>query len=108
HVRDLGRGVASASLSESHFAREMMLSVTWAAYATGLIVAGLRKQYPPIRYFAIAVFAVTIIKVFAIDLADLAQIYRVASIVGLGVMLLMTSYLYHRFRDRAVERADEA
>jgi hypothetical protein len=102
HVHDLGRGAASASLSDGHFAREMMLSVTWAAYATGLIVVGFRKQYAPIRYFAIAVFTVTIVKVFAIDLAELDQIYRVASIVGLGVMLLMTSYLYHRFRGRAV------
>jgi uncharacterized membrane protein len=42
------------------------------------------------------------VKVFAIALAELDQIYRVASIIGLGVMLLMTSYLYHRFRGRSV------
>ena len=42
------------------------------------------------------VFAVTIVKVFAIDLAELDRLYRVLSIMGLGVMLLMTSYLYQR------------
>jgi uncharacterized membrane protein len=33
-----------------------------------------------------------------IDLAELRQIYRVLSVLGLGVMLLVTSYLYHRTR----------
>jgi len=97
HVHDV-RQVSTSAEADSHFAREMMLSVTWAVYATLLIVVGLWKGYAPIRYFAITVFVVTIVKVFAIDLAELDRIYRVLSIVGLGVMLLMTSYLYQRFR----------
>jgi uncharacterized membrane protein len=103
HVRDLQTGRGTFGV-EGHFAREMMLSVTWAAYATALIVAGLRKRYAPIRYFAIGLFVVTIVKVFSVDLAELDQIYRVASIIGLGITLLMTSYLYHRFRGRIAER----
>jgi uncharacterized membrane protein len=43
-----------------------------------------------------AVFAVTIVKVFAIDLAELDRIYRVLSIIGLGLTLLLTSYLYQK------------
>lgn len=82
--------------SEGHLARELMVSVTWGLYATVLIVAGLRFRYAPIRYFAMAVFAVTILKVFASDMAQLERIYRVASVIGLGILLLLTSYLYHR------------
>jgi uncharacterized membrane protein len=74
-----------------------MLSVTRAVYATILIVAGMRKRYAPVRYFAIALFAVTIGKVFAVDLAELDRIYRISSIVGVGVALLVSSYLYQRF-----------
>jgi uncharacterized membrane protein len=84
------------ALREGHFARELMVSVTWGAYATALIVIGLRKRYAPIRYFAMVVFAATIFKVFALDMADLQRIYRVSSVVGLGVLLLVTSYLYTR------------
>src|SRR5215475_4054752 len=43
-----------------------------------------------------AVFAVTIVKVFVVDLAALDRIYRVLSVIGLGVTLLLTSYLYQR------------
>jgi uncharacterized membrane protein len=75
-----------------------MLSLTWALYATVLIVIGIRKEYAPVRYFAIGVFGVTIVKVFGFDLATLDRIYRVSSIIGLGVLLLVTSYLYQRFR----------
>jgi len=75
-----------------------MLSITWALYATLLIVVGLKRRYAPIRYFAMAVFVITIVKVFAIDLAELDRIYRVLSVVGLGVTLLVTSYLYQRSR----------
>jgi uncharacterized membrane protein len=88
--------IAAAS-SDSSFAREMMMSVTWAGYATLLIIAGLKKHFAPIRYFAMAVFVITIIKVFVIDLAELQRIYRVLSIVGLGVALLLSSYVYQRF-----------
>jgi uncharacterized membrane protein len=63
-----------------------------------LFLAGIRKRYAPIRYLALAIFGVTIVKVFAIDLAELDEVYRVFSIVGLGVMLLVTSYLYHHHR----------
>jgi uncharacterized membrane protein len=89
---------ATTTTSSGRFAREAMLSTTWAAYATALIVAGIRRNYAPIRYFAMVVFAVTILKVFLIDLSELDRIYRVFSILGLGVMLLLTSYLYQRSR----------
>ena len=80
------------------FTREVMISVTWAVYATALIVIGLQRRYAPIRYFAIALFGITIAKVFFSDLAELQRIYRVLSVIGLGVMLLLSSYLYQRMR----------
>jgi uncharacterized membrane protein len=80
------------------FAREVMLSLSWAAYAVGLIVAGIRRRYAPIRYLAMVVLAVTILKVFTADLAELGQAYRVLSAIGLGVLLLIASFLYQRFK----------
>jgi uncharacterized membrane protein len=100
HVQD-DRHVSTFLSANSHFAREMMLSITWAGYATLLVVVGLSRKYAPVRYFAMTVFAVTIVKVFAIDLAELDRLYRVLSVLGLGVTLLMTSYLYQRASPRA-------
>ena len=82
-----------------HLAQEAALSVTWALYSTVLIVIGLRRHYAPIRYFAMVVFAITTAKVFFIDLAELDRIYRVMSVIGLGILLLLTSWLYQRSRN---------
>jgi uncharacterized membrane protein len=86
------------AIREGAFTRELLVSVTWAVYATVLIVIGLQRRYALIRYFAIGLFGITIAKVFFSDLAELQRIYRVASVIALGVMLLLTSYLYQRTR----------
>ena len=78
------------------FSRELLVSVTWAVYATALIVIGLQRRYAIVRYFAIALFGITIVKVFFSDLAELQRIYRVMSVIGLGITLLLSSYLYQR------------
>ena len=82
------------------FTRELLVSVSWAVYATVLIVIGLQRRYGTLRYFAFGLFAVTIAKVFFRDLAELERIYRVMSLVGLGVTLLLTSWLYQRMADQ--------
>jgi uncharacterized membrane protein len=87
-----------AAAREGAFAGELTVSLTWAIYATALIVIGLQRQYALIRYFAIAWFGITIAKVFFSDLAELERIYRVMSVIGLGITLLLTSYLYQRMR----------
>ncbi len=81
-----------------HLGREVMLSVSWALYATVLIVVGLKRRFAPIRYLAMTVFGLTIAKVFLFDLAELEQVYRVLSVIVLGALLLLTSYRYNRAR----------
>ena len=43
------------------FALDMTLSLTWAVYATIPVIVGSIRRYAPIRYFAITVFAITIV-----------------------------------------------
>jgi len=78
------------------FTRELLVSICWAVYATVLVVIGLRRRYAPLRYFAFGLFGLTILKVFFSDLAELERIYRVMSLIGLGITLLLTSWLYQR------------
>ena len=62
-----------------------------------LVAIGIARRYAPIRYLAIVLFAATIGKVFLVDLAELDRVYRVLSVIGLGVLLIVASYLYQRF-----------
>jgi uncharacterized membrane protein len=87
---------AGAISPDATFARGMSLSVLWALYAGILIALGIRRRYAPIRYFAIALFGLTIGKVFFVDLSDLEGIYRVLGLIIVGAILLVVSFLYQR------------
>ena len=82
--------------ADADLARGMMLSASWVIYAAGLVVVGMRKQYPPIRYFAIALFGIALLKVFLVDLETLGGVYRIAGFVVVGLILLVVSFLYQR------------
>jgi uncharacterized membrane protein len=80
----------------------MALSLWAGLYAAILLTIGFVMSRPAARYTAIALFAVTLVKVFLIDLAHIEMVYRVLSLLGLGLLLLAGSWLYHRkFRPAA-------
>ena len=83
----------------ARLARSASISVAWAVYGTALIVVGIVRRYAPVRYLAIALLAVTIVKAFLSDLSMLGGIYRIIGFVGLGVFLLLGAWLYQRYRD---------
>ena len=67
-----------------------------AAYAAGLITVGMTRGLPPLRYFAIVLFGITVAKVLAVDLDTLGGIYRILAFMAVGVVLLFASFLYQR------------
>jgi uncharacterized membrane protein len=92
---------------DAYVAREMMLSAAWVVYAALLVVIGMQRQYAPIRYFAIALFGVTLVKVFLVDLGTLGGIYRVAGFLVVGLILLIVSFLYQRASTLAPPKPSE-
>lgn len=85
------RAAADASLAE-----QVALSVTWALYAVGLVFVGIRRRFAPARYLAIGLFGVVVAKVLVHDIAGLDRLYRMLSVLGVGVLLLVASYLYQK------------
>ncbi|HEX7879478.1 MAG TPA: DUF2339 domain-containing protein, partial [Candidatus Eisenbacteria bacterium] len=84
-----------------YLAMLLTLSLVWAVYAGALIAGGFAFRYRPIRFLGIAVLAMLIVKVFIFDLQELDRGYRIASFVGVGLLLLMISILYQRERKTA-------
>ena len=86
-----------------HFVRGLQagaVSVLWAAFALGFIVAGIRRGVRPLRYVGLALFAVTAWKIFFVDLAQLQQLYRIVAFTVLGVVLLCGAFVYLKYRNR--------
>ena len=83
----------------SALAEQVALSVLWAAAATAVVAAGFARRLPELRYAGLALFAVTAVKVVAVDLAHVGTGWRILSFLGLGGLLLATSVLYGHLGD---------
>ena len=74
------------------------LSVLWGAYALIMIVAGIWKKKKHIRFGSMALFGVTLLKLFFYDLSNLNTISKTIVMVILGVFLLLISFLYNKYK----------
>ncbi len=78
-------------------AQNLSLTALWAVYAVILLVIGIAKRWRVVRLGALALLAVSIVKVFVYDVWVLERVYRIIAFVGLGVLLLVSAYLYQRY-----------
>jgi uncharacterized membrane protein len=78
-------------------ARDLTLSFAWAVFALSLLGLAFRTKTQALRWTSLAFLLLTIGKVFLHDLGELEDLYRVASLVGLALSLLLVSIAYQRF-----------
>ena len=95
-------------IRDLELAKQLSLSVMWALYGGGLLVAGRVWRVRLLRLMALARLSLTTLKVFFWDLSSLDRIYRIISFIVLGLILLAVSYLYQKTQQRAAAEADEA
>ena len=79
-------------------ARFAAVSVLWALFSVGLIIAGFRTASAALRKTALALFMATIVKVFFFDMTNISTPYRIISFIMLGLLLVGTSFLYHKYK----------
>ncbi len=80
-----------------HLAVQMGYSLWWALYAAVILIVGFATSRASLRYLALIVFAVTLVKVLAKDMSGVEYIYRVLALGGVGAIFLVGSLLYHRY-----------
>jgi uncharacterized membrane protein len=83
-----------AMFANPHLAKQVAFSIFFSAFALASIAGGFAGRAAPLRYFGLTLFALTLLKVAAIDLGAVAAGYRFLSFIGLGLLLLGTSVLY--------------
>lgn len=76
------------------------LSILWGACSLALIFYGIVVQKKHLRIGAIFVFFVTLLKLFFYDISHLSTISKTIVFISLGILLLVISYLYNRFKDK--------
>jgi uncharacterized membrane protein len=82
--------------SQIDLAWNFSYSAIWLIYGAGMMAFGFWKRDAFVRWQALVLMALTIVKVFAYDSWNLGKVYRILSFIGLGVLLMVVSYIYHR------------
>lgn len=83
-------------------AAQASLSVLWALYGSMMVASGFVRARGELRWLGLGLLMITAGKVFLVDLATLKAAYRIVSFLALGLLLLISSYLYVRVRRREV------
>jgi uncharacterized membrane protein len=73
-------------------------SAIWATYAAGMYAVGILMRSRGARLAAAGLFAITLAKIVLSDVWLLGPMLRAIVFVGVGVLLIVCSLAYHRFR----------
>ncbi len=92
------------AVREIQWRTQVGLSVLWTLYAAGALAWGFLRSSPLVRYAALALFGLTVFKVFLVDLAAVKTAYRILSFLVLGVVLLLVGLLYQKARQPPAEQ----
>jgi uncharacterized membrane protein len=88
--------LSSIELRDLYLKQRLSLSIIWTIYGGILLTIGLVRHNLILRYMALILLGITILKVFLIDLSSLDRIYRIVSFIVLGAILLLVSFLYQK------------
>jgi uncharacterized membrane protein len=84
-------------------AQRLSVSILWTVYAGLLMLLGMQRQSPLLRWQALFLLGIVVMKVFFYDLSFLDRAYRILSFFILGAVLLVISFFYQQklARDRS-------
>jgi len=102
HARDFYSLLASVLLAVLLFYEVSggVLTIAWGVEALALLGAGFPLRDRLQRLSGLFLFLLCVLKLFLYDLRLLDTVNRILSFIVLGVILVVVSWVYTRFRDR--------
>ena len=85
------------NFTSSSLAQDLTYTIGWAIFAVAMLVAGIALDSRGARIAALILLVVTILKCFLHDLGRLGGLYRVGSLLGLAVSLVIVGVILQRF-----------
>ena len=94
-------------LAGSNHTYKLGLSILWGVYSLFLIALGIYKNTKYLRIGAIALFSATLLKLFFYDIASMNTITKTIVFVSLGILLLIISFLYNKYKYKIDDEPDK-
>ena len=106
-ILELAERLSSASVETDFERGHVAVSALWALVGLGLLVAGLLRSSRTVRYAGLALFGISLAKIFLFDLAELSSVTRAFSFIFVGALLLAGGFFLQRLSDRLGQHAPE-
>jgi uncharacterized membrane protein len=81
------------------FLANMYTSIAWAVYGIALMIVGFWRHIKTLRFAALGLFAILLVKVFIMDMSTVKSVYRIAAFLATGITLVAVSYLYQYLKN---------
>lgn len=78
-------------------------SVLWTFAAVGIMYVGMRYQLKDLRMIALSIFGIMLLKFFILDFRTISMFARVLSLMFLGGVLLVVSFMYGQIKKVIME-----
>lgn len=83
-----------------NYRSSIVLSLLWLIYAIILLIIGFAGSHKEIRIGGIALLILAMLKLFFYDLWRLGTLYRIISSMSMGVVLLLISFAYQKYKEK--------
>ena len=87
--------------------KSLSLSLLWAIYAIIIISAGIIIRLSKVRLAGLGLMFIPIVKLYVYDLWSLENVYKVSLFITLGLIFLISGFLYQKYTERIKEFLSE-
>lgn len=82
--------------------------VLWGIASFVLMIIGMQRQMQQLRIISLTLFAITLLKLFILDVWDMSEAGRIIAFSLLGVILLVVSFLYQKLKKFLLETEEKS
>jgi uncharacterized membrane protein len=86
----------AAAMQSTHTGEQLSYSFWFMGFGAVLVAVGFRRRATALRWQGLVLLFLSIAKVFLFDIRLLSEASRVFSFLGLGLLLLVVSFVYQR------------
>jgi uncharacterized membrane protein len=85
----------------------LTITFIWMLLAALLFVIGLWRKFKLLRLISIVLFALTLVKLLAVDSMQFNAVEKIIAYILLGTILLAVSFLYQKFKNVIFKEDEE-
>ncbi|MDV7695337.1 DUF2339 domain-containing protein [Chryseobacterium soli] len=106
YMLTMANDIPSSYKASRHF-NILFLPILWTVIATVFIYIGLQKKNPEYNKIGFALIGIMAVKLYAYDVWQMDNISRIIAFIILGVILLLSSFMFQRLKNIITNLVDK-